>query len=268
MTIRQFRKRVYDYYAGNRRRLPWRRTHDPYLVLVSEIMLQQTQVSRVTQKYVQFSRSFPTIESLAGASLPEVMACWQGLGYNRRALSLHRLAQEVVSGHGGVVPRQRGQLCRLPGIGDATAGAICAFAFNQPVVFIETNIRSVFLHFFFKGKAGVRDEQLLGVIEKALDRKNPRKWYSALMDYGVHLKATVDNPSRRSRHYVRQGPFEGSIRQARGAVIKNLLKHKKIEESALCRMSGLGPGRMRQALDALCAEGLVAKKGSYISIGN
>jgi A/G-specific adenine glycosylase len=267
MTIRQFRKRIYDYYSRHRRDLPWRRTHDPYRILVSEIMLQQTQVGRVIPKYAEFIRRFPSVSSLAACPLLEVVASWQGLGYNRRALLVHRLAKRIISEHGGRIPRARESLEGLPGIGRATAGAICAFAFNQPVIFIETNIRSVFLYFFFENKTHVGDNQLFPVIEKALDRKNPRLWYSALMDYGVHLKEALVNPSRRSRHYTRQSRFEGSTRQVRGLIVKNLVKHNRLKEAALCRLTGIEPDRLRRALAALCAEGLITQEGGRVGIG-
>ncbi|MEK6794327.1 MAG: A/G-specific adenine glycosylase, partial [Spirochaetota bacterium] len=145
-AIRRFRTTVYRYFLAHKRDLPWRHTHDPYRILVSEIMLQQTQIPRVIEKYGQFIHRFGTIRSLAKAPLSTCLTAWQGLGYNRRAVFLHRLAKEVVRAHSGEIPRSVEALETLPGIGHYTARAVCAFAFNIPSVFIETNIRSVFIH--------------------------------------------------------------------------------------------------------------------------
>ena len=267
MTIQALRRRVYSYYRKRGRDLPWRKTRDPYRIAVSEIMLQQTQVSRVLLKYPLFIRHFPTIQSLARAPLAQVLAVWQGLGYNRRALLLHRFAKQVVSVYNGKSPREIQALRQLPGVGGATAGAICAFAFNQPSVYIETNIRSVFIHAFFKNRANISDAQLMPYIAKALDRKNPRKWYSALMDYGVYLKEIAGNPSRRSLHYVRQSPFEGSNRQIRGRILKIILQKKRIQERALSARLGCDTARLRPIVEALQSEGLILKSGAWVGIG-
>jgi A/G-specific adenine glycosylase len=174
--MKSFRRTVYDHYRKHYRPMPWRDTRDPYRILVSEIMLQQTQVSRVLEKYKEFIRRFPTMRRLGRAPLADVLAAWQGLGYNRRALALKRLAAEVAARYGGHLPADREALESLPGIGEATAGAIMAYAFNEPAVYIETNIRTVYIHHFFKDRAGVRDEELVPYIEKTLDRENPREW--------------------------------------------------------------------------------------------
>jgi A/G-specific adenine glycosylase len=229
-------------------------------------MLQQTQVSRVLGKYAAFITRFPTIRSLAKASLRDILHAWQGLGYNRRALALKRMAEEVVRNHGGQVPSDRLLLESLPGIGQSTSGAVCAFAFNQPVIFIETNIRSVFLHHFFNGKDKVSDEQLILHIEKTLDTKNPRRWYSALMDYGVYLKERAVNPSRRSLHYRRQSRFEGSRRQVRGMILRLLVSRGRMNQRQLsCHLDI--PGRtLLCALDSLHKEGLIKKKGPLFGV--
>ena len=259
-----FRNTVYDYYARHGRDLPWRRASEPYRILVSEIMLQQTQVSRVLTKYDLFLRHFPTVFALAKAPLYKVIAAWQGLGYNRRALALKRLAQAVVSHYAGKIPERLEELQLLPGIGKATAGAICAFAFNQPAVFIETNIRSVFIHHFFKGCAHVDDDELLPYVERELDRRNPRRWYSALMDYGVYLKEQNPNPSRKSSHYVKQSPFQGSDRQVRGQIIKILVARRSTSVNELSRL--IGRKRFSLILAALQRDGLITQKGVRVSI--
>ena len=264
--MKKFRTTVYAYYRRYGRDLPWRKTRDPFCILVSEIMLQQTQVSRVLEKYPQFIRAFPDPVSLAKAPLGNVLNVWQGMGYNRRALALKKLAQRIVLEFGGKVPRQREQLLTLPGIGEASSGAICAFAFNKPEVFIETNIRSVFLHHFFRDKRRVSDEQLIPYIAKAMDRKNPRAWYSALMDYGVYLKGRMPNPSRRSLHYKAQGRFEGSDRQIRGRVLKELLRKGRKDECSLISVLGTDRARAERILASLRKEGLVTKRGRFLTV--
>jgi A/G-specific adenine glycosylase len=168
--IRRFQRQVYDHYHRNGRKLPWRNTRDPYKILLSELMLQQTQVKRVIEKYGQFLLRFPAIESVARAPLRAVLEQWQGLGYNRRALAFKNLAVICVDHHEGKVPRAIEALKALPGVGDATAGAVCAFAFNRPAVFVETNIRSVFIHHFFPEGGDVKDSQILPLVAQTLDR--------------------------------------------------------------------------------------------------
>ncbi|MFH1996158.1 MAG: A/G-specific adenine glycosylase [Candidatus Omnitrophota bacterium] len=263
--IQAFQKKIYRYFAKYGRDLPWRGTTDPYRILVSEIMLQQTQVPRATRIYPRFVAAFPNVRSLARASLAEVMREWQGMGYNRRALSLKRLAGVVTEHHNGVIPHEIEELKKLPGIGCATACSIRAFAFNKPAVFIETNIRSVFIEHFFKGKTDVRDSQIIPLVEAALDRKDPRKWYSALMDYGTDLKKRQPNPSKKSAHYTKQSRFEGSDRQIRGTILKNLTKRHTITEAALLKKIPTDKSRIRGILRGLVSEGLIRKKsGAYL----
>ena len=183
-ALRLFRDLILAHYRAHGRDLPWRQTTDPYRILVSEIMLQQTQVERVAVKYREFLERFPDFESLAHAPKSEVLLAWQGLGYNRRAIALQGAAQRVIEEYGGRLPADVETLATFPGIGKATAAAICAYAFNMPVVYIETNIRRIFIHFFFQDREGVRDDEILPLVERALDRENPREWYSALMEYG------------------------------------------------------------------------------------
>jgi A/G-specific adenine glycosylase len=258
--IRLFRQKIYAHYRTNSRVLPWRRTHDPYKILLSELMLQQTQVKRVSEKYKEFLLRFPTIESVAQAPLRVVLSSWQGLGYNRRALALKRLAGIVVERHGGRIPRAIEALRALPGIGAATAGAVCAFAFDKPVIFIETNIRSVFIHFFFQNRKGVNDSEIFPLIAQTLDAKRPRRWYYALMDYGAMLKEQHANPGRRSAHYTRQASFEGSLRQVRGMILRVMIKQSGITEAALVKAINRDAVMVRQALKQLRTEGFIVKK--------
>lgn len=222
-ALASFRQAVIEHFRQHARDFPWRHTYDPYQILISEVMLQQTQVARVCGKYEDFVASFPNIRALAEAPTADVLRAWQGLGYNRRALGLQRSAQIMLAEHGGSVPRSVTQLLRLPGIGPATASAVCAFAYNMPVSFIETNIRAAFLHFFFRDGIAVPDKAVLPLVTATLDRQNPRDWYYALMDYGNWVKRTYPNPSRRSKHHSIQSSFAGSRRQLRAQILRILL---------------------------------------------
>ena len=264
--VRRFRNTIYSHYRVHKREMPWRQTHNPYHILVSEIMLQQTQVERVMGKYGEFLAKFPDFETLAGAPWPEVLAVWQGLGYNRRALSLKRLAQAVVEDWGGTLPTSVEDLRSLPGIGPATAGALLAFAFEQPVTFIETNIRRVFLHFFFADQEGVADREILPLVAETLDRERVRDWYYALMDYGAKLKGDFPNPNRRSAHYARQSPFNSSNRKVRGQILKTLLAGPASSVEELAQAMEISPARTKAALEQLLAEGFVISNGKKLCL--
>jgi len=258
-SINQLRRLVWRYYARDGRPLPWRENLDPYAVVVSEVMLQQTQVARVVPKFNEWLARFPTFETLAEASPAEVISVWQGLGYNRRALFLRQLAIVVVTDYAGQLPQQVAQLETLPGIGPATARSIAAFAFNAPVIFIETNIRRVFLHHFFPGRRAVADRELLPYLTAALPRGRAREWYWALMDYGSFLATQVSNPNRRSRHYTKQSQFKGSRRQLRGALLRALVDGPK----GLSALVGLGkqPSSItKQVLADLTSEGFIVRE--------
>jgi len=231
-------------------------------------MLQQTQVARVIEKYGQFLRRFPTIESVARAPLRDILEVWQGLGYNRRALALKNLAAMVVDRYEGGIPSAIEALKTLPGVGAATAGAVYAFAFNKPAAFVETNIRSVFIHHFFHDRDGVKDGEILPLVEQTLDAQQPREWYYALMDYGVALKDQHPNPSRRSAHYTRQSPFEGSLRQVRGMILRTLVKQPGIAEPALVKEIDRDAEMVRQALKQLRTEGFIIKQGKRFIIND
>ena len=225
------------------RDLPWRRTYDPYAIWISEVMLQQTQVSRVDGRWQRWLERFPTVDALAAAAPSDVLEEWQGLGYNRRALSVHRAAQ-AISEAGGIFPQDSKELVKLPGIGPATAAGIRAFAFNLHGVYLETNVRTVFLHELYPQAEGVPDSELVPLVEltcpasaadavdadgaanDATTELTPRSWYYALLDYGAYLKKTIPNPSRRSKSHVKQSRFEGSHRQKRAELLRVLLAHK------------------------------------------
>ena len=258
--IPEFQKMVLSYYQQHGRDMPWRHTQDPYHILVSEIMLQQTQVERVTKKYPEFLHAFPDFTTLALAPLGEILAVWQGMGYNRRAISLQKCATRVLKEYDGLLPSDIETLVTFPGIGRATASSIAAFAFNMPVVFIETNIRRVFIHYFFTGVKTVNDAEILPIVRKALYHENPRVWYWALMDLGSALKKDVANPNQRSAHYMRQAPFEGSDRKIRGTIIRMVLCEPGISEKKFMDIWNGDPTRIKKILCTLQSEGFITRR--------
>jgi A/G-specific adenine glycosylase len=255
--IRRFRTSVYSYFTRHKRILPWRTDYDTYTIFISEVMLQQTQVDRVCIKFPPFIAAFPDFRSLAKAPLSRIYIHWQGLGYNRRALHCKQAAEIVVRDHKGILPDSPEELERLPGIGKATAASICAFAFNRPVVFLETNIRTALIHHFFRHRSAVGDEDLLPIAQAALDQKNPRRWYSALMDYGSMLKKKHGNASRRSVQYKKQSRFQGSRRQVRGALLKALLARPSLTAVELAKIIGEPLETVRSVAAQLVSEELL-----------
>ncbi|HEU4677379.1 MAG TPA: A/G-specific adenine glycosylase [Candidatus Paceibacterota bacterium] len=253
-----FRRRVRGFYEREgRHALPWRTTRDPYRILVSEVMLQQTQVERVIPKYEAFLKRFPTARSLAKARLGDVLRLWQGLGYNRRAKLLHDAAKVIASKRS--FPRTLEELRALPGVGTYTAAAVMTFAFDEPVPLIETNVRTVFIHHFFADEDGVDDDALMPLIERTLDRTRPREWYYALMDYGSHLKKTVGNASARSVHHVRQSAFKGSDREVRGAIVRTLAAGPKQRETLHASLP-FDLQHIDEQLERLIEEGMVVRR--------
>lgn len=230
--------------------MPWRDDTRPYHVLVSEMMLQQTQVSRVVPKFDAFIEQFCDETALAQAPLSEVIAAWQGLGYNRRAKYLHDAATMITTQCGGRFPDTAPALQQLPGVGPNTAGAIMAYAFNQPSIFIETNIRTVYIHHFFEQRDDVHDREIVPLLEATLDRAQPRLFYWALMDYGAHLKSTGAQHVSRSRHYKKQSALRGSVREMRGQIITQLTRAQSLDALQ-------ADPRYRQAIDGLLHDGLI-----------
>jgi len=264
--VAAFRGMLGEWYRQNRRTLPWRETRDPYAILVSEIMLQQTRVERVLAKYGEFLDSFPDFATLAAAPLATVLAVWQGLGYNRRAVALKKCAEAVIEIHDGSLPVAAEELEKLPGIGPYTARAIAAFASDAPAVFIETNIRTVFIHHFFHDRHGVTDREILPFVEATLDRRSPREWYYALMDYGVFLKKEHGNPGRRSAHHVRQSPFAGSNRELRSRILRAVLASPGIDEEALRTLLQIPDGKIGNILAQLSREGFLQSRNGRLFV--
>lgn len=263
--IKKFQRLVWNFYKKNKRDFPWRCTTDPYKILVSEIMLQQTQTDRVVNYYEKWLKRFPDFSALAAAKFSEIYPFWQGLGYNRRALNLQKAAQKAVTEFGGKLPADIETLEEFPGIGPYTVRAVSIFSFNIPVACIETNIRRVFLHHFFKDKNGVSDEQILKIAELALPAKKSREWHWALMDYGAYLKSQIPNPNRRHKHYTIQPKFEGSLREIRGAVLRNLME-KKMTAAQLIKIIDKDLEKTKIVISALEKEGLIAKNSKLYSL--
>lgn len=262
--MKLFQQKIYNFYHQHKRSFVWRENITPYKIFISEVMLQQTQTARVTEKFINWIQKFPDFASLANARSHQVLVCWQGLGYNRRGLALQVSAQKIMQNFSGQLPSDSKQLQTLPGIGPNTAGSICAFAFNLPVVFIETNIRTVFLHEFFKDEKNISDKKLLPLIQESLDCQNPREWYYALMDYGVYLKKELKLNNKNSKHYARQSKFIGSRRQVRGALIRILTKIHMASIQELCELIAQElPDNKHDVLKIiqnLVSEGLIQKK--------
>lgn len=266
-VIEDFQDIICDYYKVHCRKFPWRETDDPYHIVVSEFMLQQTQTHRVLSKYEQFITEFYDFPSLAAAPLQAVLTVWRGLGYNRRALNLKKTADIITTQFHNVLPGDPAILMTFPGIGKTTASAIACFAFHEPVVFVETNIRTVFIYFFFQDRPQVKDKDILPLVEKTLDVTSPRHWYYALMDYGVMLKKRHKFLTKKSAHYQQQSPFKGSNRQVRGLLLKTLVK-KSLTESELLKVCECDPKRGKKILDQLEKEGFIKRKGDTIFIAS
>lgn len=244
--------------------MPWRNDTRPYYVLVSELMLQQTQVDRVIPKFEAFIARFPNEASLATASLSEVLALWNGLGYNRRAKYLHDAAKMITVDFNGRFPNTIEELKMLPGVGPNTAGAIMAYAFNKPVVFIETNVRTVYFYHFFEGGDKVLDTDLKDKVEETMDAEHPREFYWQLMDYGAWLKRQGAGGIRLSAHYVKQSPLKGSVREVRGQIVRALTKGVLSEEEL--RRAVTVDARYAKALGSLVRDGLVVKTDGQLHL--
>lgn len=265
LTVPIFQQLIWDYYKDHGRLFPWRQTDDPYHILVSEIMLQQTQTSRVLKKYESFISTFPDFKTLAESPLINVLKAWQGLGYNRRAVALHKIAQIVIADYKGELPSSDKELIQLPGIGPYTASAIKAIAFNQPAVLIETNIRTVYILFFFPDQETVSDKEIRPLVSATLDITNPREWYYALFDYGSMLKKRV-NLNERSAHFHQQSVFEGSNREMRSNILRSLLLESPISIEKLIEEMQGNPTQIKSNVEQLSKEGFLSVNSNMICI--
>lgn len=277
ITREAFIARVWEEGARNYRDLPWRNIPDAYAVLVSEVMLQQTQVSRVEKYWRRFLDAFPTASALADAGTAEVLALWQGLGYNRRALALKRAAEQVAAEHGGTLPHTFDELVALPGIGPATAAGVLAFAYEEPAVYVETNVRAVFIHELFPDEDSVADADLIPFVADTASTIDPRGWYYALLDYGAALKRSGYNPTRASASYTRQSKFEGSRRQKRAELVRIVLgapdgldraeaKRRLDEAEQSAGRDAVDDGLFDALVEELHQEGFIVLEGDSITI--
>jgi A/G-specific adenine glycosylase len=298
MEIAEFREIVLSHYRQAGRKFPWRFA-DPWGVMVSEFMLQQTRTERVIPYWENWMKLWSQPKALADASMEAALRAWSGLGYNRRCRYLKDSAAIIAGENNGRVPETPQALLLRPGVGPYMSAAIACFAYNFPAVFIETNIRSAVIHNFFPNRNDVRDSEIIPILEAALECSapqprpqvvepevrgsllapqprpqvegsplEPRTWHYALMDYGAFLKKTTTNPSRRSAHYTRQSPFSGSFRQARGKVIKALVSIGRCGAEELKRASGLEEEKLYEVLEKLKKESFVAEDGGVYSISN
>lgn len=261
----RFRTIVWQHYrAHGRHDLPWRNKLSVYRVLVSEVMLQQTQVGRVIPFYKNFLKKFPTARRLADAPLSEVLKSWQGLGYNRRAKMLHAAAKELAVTRFDLVT----ELEKLPGVGPYTSRAVAAFALNQDVILVETNIRTAVMHHFFPNKKKVSDAEIEKILLRALPKGRAREWYGALMDYGSHLKRSGVSLNKKSTIYAKQSKFTGSLREVRGAILRLLAKKPSSQTSIMKLFDVSRRIQLLQALEVLRAESLIKKKGTLYSLSD
>jgi len=255
-TVVELQGRLLGWYSANGRDLPWRHTRDPYAVLVSEIMLQQTQVSRVIPKYQAWLQAYPRLEDLAAAPLDAVLRSWQGLGYNTRARRLRDCAAAAVrtaSGSDAALPRSLPELLRLPGLGPYTARALLVFAHDQDVAAVDTNVRRVLTHELgLSHDLGATDLQALA--EAVLPRGRSRDWHNALMDYGaLVLTARASGaPAGRS-----QDVFVGSRRWQRSRLLQTVLTGGPQTVADLAMVMDLSPAVVSELIALLERDGLL-----------
>lgn len=270
MTHLDFRQFIWDFYKKNKRIFPWRETTDPYHILVSELMLQQTQTYRVLPKYLDWLEKFTTIEILSKASLADVLIAWSGLGYNRRAKFLHRAAIEITQNNNGIFPPEENDLKKLSGVGDYTAKAVLTFAYNKPQVFVETNIRTVYIHHFFQDSDLVSDLMIKEKIAETLPENDFRNWYYALMDYGSFLKSSGVNYFKKIKGHNPQSRFRGSKRFVRGWILKELAKQRSEGNTVGIEFPLVIPGyeepTILEIIEGLIHEGMIIKIGKYLQL--
>ena len=263
--LQRVRARLLDWYAANRRDLPWRRTTDPYAILVSEVMLQQTQVARVVPKYAEFAARFPDLKALAGAATAEVLAAWSGLGYNGRAVRLQRCARTVVEAAGAgpaALPTTLDGLMRLPGIGPYTARAVLVFAHNADLAAVDANVRRVLTH-ALELPHDLPAAHLQAIADAALPRGWSRDWHNALMDYGaLVLTSRVTGIAP----LTRQTPFAGSRRWYRAGALRLLLARAPRTRAELARLLDIPPGDLAPILQSLAGDGLVTLHDDEVTL--
>lgn len=249
-----FQKKILTFYKKQGRDLPWRKTTDRYKIMVSEIMLQQTQVDRVIPKYEAWLEAFPDVEALAKAPLSKVLRLWSGLGYNSRAKRLQDAAKKVVEEYGRVIPDTPEELITLPGIGPYTARSILIFADNQDIATVDTNIRRIFIH-EFKLKETSSDKELFSLAEQVLPKGQSRDWHNALMDYGATY---LTSRKTKIKPKSTQSKFKGSKRFYRGKIIKYLTENGVVSCKQAKELFPDCDHDLQEILESLKAEGLLA----------
>ena len=265
-VIQAVRDAIWAYHATSRRSFPWREVITPYRVVVSEVMLQQTQTYRVEPKFNVFVEQFPDFHTLAKAPFDEVLRYWKGLGYNRRAQNLQKIAQSIHAEYCDIVPCDAEVLQMFPGIGVATAASILTFTYDVPLVFLETNIRTLLIYLFFDESSKIHDKELMPLAEKLVDRERPREWYYALMDVGVVLKKQVGNLARLSNVYTKQSRFVGSSRQIRGKVLEHLLVAGTLSVEELTMLVNDPGQRTLSVINQLLAENFLEITNGVLSL--
>lgn len=262
--IQRFRRKVFRFYQKHKRDLPWRKTNDPYRITVSEIMLQQTQVDRVIPKYHEWISRWPTWRALSRATSYELLSAWSGLGYNRRALFLGKMARAIVHNHKGQMPDDPDGLRKLPGVGPYTSRAILIFAFNRPLATIDTNIRRVLIHEFgLSGETSVAELEDLAY--RVLPKRRSREWHNALMDYS---RLVLPRQMKHVPPVSRQSRFEGSLRQIRGEIIRQLVSQQSITAGQIIKATGRSREDVALAIEAMTREGIVQKFRNRLTLAD
>ena len=260
--VREFRKKIRTFYRKNKRELPFRNTSDPYKITVSELMLQQTQVDRVIPYYQRWINRFPDWLSLHNSSQQDILATWSGLGYNRRALFLKKITDAVVTIYDGNFPQEIEESIKLPGIGKYTANAIAVFAFNKRVAAVDTNIRKVLLS-SFQLSPDTTDKEVQKLAELVLPKTKLRSWHYALMDYAKSLPKSTHN---KYASKYKQSQFEGTIRQIRGFILKELTAGTTLTRKTISRSLNRDSADVSKAVSELVQEGFITAIGNNIKI--
>ncbi len=259
--IHNFHQKIFQFYKKHKRDLPWRKTTDPYKILVSEFMLQQTQVSRVIEYYTTWIKKWPTIQKLANEQYKNVLQAWMGLGYNRRAMYLHNTAKVIVEEFQGDIITAIKQFEKLPGIGLYTSKAVQIFAENADIATVDTNIRRIFIN-EFKIKETLSDKELFQIAKRCLPQGRSRDWHNALMDYGAMFLT-----SRKTgiKPKTQQSRFKGSDRQIRGKILRMLLTENQTEYQ-LNQQLRIDAERLSEILNKMLIEKTVSKTKTYYHV--
>lgn len=258
--IRKFHEKIFTWWKKNKRSLPWRETTNPYYIMISEIMLQQTQVNRSIEKYLEFIDKYPTIKDLAEASVSSVLKSWSGLGYNRRALWLHEAANQIVKLKD--FPETPEELQKLKGIGPYTSRSILIFAFNYDIATVDTNIRRILIAENF-AKEETKEKELFIIAQKLLPKGKARDWHNALMDFGslvltsaktgIKPKTTTSRNSKENRRF-------------RGIIVKYLTRNSKALKERMIKNCNIPTEKIDDILEGLLADGLIIKIRKYYAL--